>query len=64
MTQPEHDYTLGMLAQKWEKGEMAEKEVLLKALMWMQSLVTNQELTEKSLERLKREVSEFQEEEK
>ena len=62
MNPPEHDYTLEMLAKKWEKGEMAEKEVLLKALMWMQSLVTNQELTEKSLERLKWEVLEFKEE--
>ena len=63
MTQPEHDHTLGALAKKWEKGEMSQKDVLLRALMWMQSLVTNQELTERSLERLKREVDEFKEEE-
>ena len=62
MSEQQHEFTLGTLAAKWEKGEIAEKELLLHALMWMQSLVTNQALTERSLERLKREVGEFREE--
>ncbi len=56
-----HEFTLERLAGRWEKSEISENELLLHMLMWMQSLVSNQELTERSLARLKREVGEFRE---